>query len=152
MNELNTHPASARLRSLADTLDAAVNSPDEDVRTIAEQIGKYVGPTLTFYATTRDKVVSAALAKLARAHGAVTRKRSVGNYLQLTSTWGDSYNYPVNLTMIFDREAVCTRTVIGQETYIDRVPVGGYKDVESTRDVIEWECDPILNVKADNEV
>jgi len=43
-----------------------------------------------------------------------------------------------------DRDDVCTARVVGTETVTRKVPVVEFEEVTETRDVIEWECHPIL--------
>lgn len=49
----------------------------------------------------------------------------------------------VRLKITVNREQVCMRRVVGQETVVKQVPVA-FEDVTETVDVVEWDCAPVL--------
>lgn len=66
-------------------------------------------------------------------------KKYYGEFFKIEFQFGNNIYY----RWTTKREEVCEAKVVGQE-YVPQQTIGGY-----TKDVIEWECDPIL--KDDNE-
>ena len=74
-------------------------------------------------------------ATAARALGHVNKEWQ-DRYLVLTHDFG-----PIQLRVVFNRESVCTRQVVGSE-WVPAQTVEGY-----TREIVEWNCEPLVSVR-----
>ncbi len=109
------------LREFADWLE---EHPDVRVDTIG------IGSTV--YGATRDQVVAAARA------GRKFDKHFYGGTFMGTVAFPGGVTYSVSSS----REAVCTKRVVGRETVM--VPDPSAPKIAEERDVVEWDCEPIL--------
>ncbi len=74
-------------------------------------------------------------------HGAEIDKDYFDDRAWVTLKFGNS----VNIKLVAERDAVCTRRIVDTVTEIERVPVE-WEEKEVTREVVEWDCLPLLKV------
>lgn len=91
------------------------------------------GVSMQVYGLNKDDLVRAV-----RAGGVEWRKLHFGSYFELRATFSGEVSIGLNT----DREQVCEKRVVGQETV--EVPDPDAPKVTVTRDVIEWDCTPLL--------
>lgn len=77
-------------------------------------------------------------AVVARTLGGFIQKEIIGTYLRLKRTFG-----PVELRFVFERDAVCVARVVR----VDEIPeevIPEHVIPAHTREIVEWDCQPIL--------
>jgi hypothetical protein len=83
--------------------------------------------------------VAAAVADVRRAVGGKWDKSTDGGDKMALTTIRDGIKFVVEV----DREKVCTRRVVGTETVMLPAVVAAPERTEE-REIVEWDCDPIL--------
>ena len=86
-----------------------------------------------------EKAQAAQAIEIAHALGD-TEKVHQNEYLTIQRKFGELY-----LKFLFNRSAVCTRRVVGEEEVPEHI-IAGY-----TKEIVEWDCHPLLAGKRDNE-
>lgn len=81
------------------------------------------------------------MAELVKALGGSREKSVIGTYMEVKRDFGGG----VSMTINAQRSSVCTAVVVGTETV--EVPDPDAPKVTVTRDVIEWECSPVLEAE-----
>ena len=74
-------------------------------------------------------------------HGAEIAKDYFDDRAWVTLKFGNS----VSIKLVAERDAVCTKRIVDTVTEIERVPVE-WEEKEVTREVVEWDCLPLLKV------
>ena len=83
-------------------------------------------------------VADAVLAGLSE--GAAVRKEYGGSYFRAYVEFGD-----LEYKVVCERDAVCTRRVIGTQMVTKQVPPEGqWTEREVEEDIVEWDCHPLL--------
>lgn len=125
------------LRAAADVVEAMpaeVPAPDVHVRPWADDIKITWHLSITDGDQQRDQALA-----IRRALGGTWNKGSVGD-----SFWLARKSEDLDLTIHCDREQVCHRVVTGTETVT--VPaVEAQPERTEVREVVEWQCDPIVS-------
>ena len=76
---------------------------------------------------------------------AVVKKEYSDNYFRLYMDFG--IKQPVQFKIVCDRDEVCEKHVVGTEKVMKSVaPAGKWTEEEVEQDIIEWKCNPLLNV------
>lgn len=123
------------LRELADWIEAHPNNPA--AQAVAHNMTTIGTGTITFH---RDEFRA-----LATALGGERQKDADDNYVIVTRKFG-----PVLVRIEGYRESVCVPRVVGTVTEEvpahDAIPAQPARTIE--RDIIEWECPPVLATEA----
>lgn len=127
MSKADTDTMTARLRFVADLLDEHPALP-------LPSVGTY-GVYWNIYSWDVDDVPTA-VAAIRRALGGTWDKRTDDLAGQMEFT-RDEFKISVQ------REAVCVRRVVGEET-VTLPAVEARPERTETREIVEWDCEPVL--------
>jgi len=76
---------------------------------------------------------------------AVVKKEYSDEYFRLFMDFG--VRQPVSFKIVCNREEVCERHVVGTKKVTKKIaPPGTWTEEEVEEDIVEWKCNPLLNV------
>jgi hypothetical protein len=111
----------------------------EDLRALADHLDRnpelaeaFTGQIFNIYADDPDQ-----FGRLVAQLGGARTKKVSDNFFTVQRRFGG-----IQIDLFTSREAVCTRRVVGTETV--EVPDPDAPKVTVTRDIVEWDCEPVL--------
>ena len=76
---------------------------------------------------------------------AIVKKEYSDEYFRLFMDFG--VREPVSFKIVCNRDEVCERHVVGTEKVTKKIaPPGKWTEEEVEQDIVEWKCNPLLNV------
>jgi hypothetical protein len=76
---------------------------------------------------------------------ATVKKEYSDNYFRLYMDFG--IKQPVQFKIVCNRDEVCEKHVVGTEKVMKQIaPAGKWTEEEVEQDIVEWKCNPLLNV------
>jgi len=133
---------------LAENLRTFADFIDEHAADLPADIQMDCYTYLWDWALEDDSTVPVAMSRAMRAglkSSAVVKKEYSDNYFRLYMDFG--IRQPVQFKIICNRDEVCEKRVVGTEKVIKQIaPAGKWTEEEVEQDIVEWECNPLLNV------
>ena len=141
MNDNRAFHLAENLRTFADFIDEHAEDLPADIKMDCYTY-------LWDWNVEEDSTVPVAMSRAMRAglkSSAVVKKEYSDNYFRLYMDFG--IREPVQFKIVCNRDEVCEKHVVGTQKVMKQIaPAGKWTEEEVEEDIVEWKCNPLLNV------